>query len=350
MNKTLAVSCLILAGLAGFLGAYFQRQAAPEYAATAVVRPVRDHTDLGDLGANAPSGTAQLVFLQNEADIIRSAVVAQHVAAHLRPGQTTWAEAVSAQAVPDAGTVQITVRAASAAAAVEFANTVAAAYCEYRTARRQRLAQETLVALQPAVTEQERLVQAARDELAAARQALGAEVTAAELRPPAQGTESETLRQLRGQLSQVTMVLLTQTNQLRQLADNPNFPPEELKKLREQVGRVQAQFGELTAAVTQESQRQQALQRYWNAAVELEKEEKVFAPLQMARAVQERDLAAAAASPAEVVAPAATAQMLPARHTSQSMISYAAAAGLLLAGSGVWFGAQSGPPGSCPQP
>jgi hypothetical protein len=178
MNKTLAVLLLVLALGAGITGALLLRDNKPQFEAAAIVRPVWDETDLGAVG-DLPTGMETVVLLQSEAAVIRSDVVLQKL---LQPtvGETNsphalvaLSERVEVIPVPGATALRVALRADSAAEAIQKANELAQAYCDYRVERRQRIARAGIASVTELFKKQAAALREAQAALAAARAALG---------------------------------------------------------------------------------------------------------------------------------------------------------------------------------
>jgi multidrug resistance efflux pump len=144
------------------------------------------------------------------------------------------------------------------------------------------------------------------------------------------------LRDLQKQLARVTMVYLTQSNQL---ARSQNFPTNEVQQLESQVARVKAELDTVSAAVETEARRQQNLRAFWTAQQELEQAEVAYAPARTALAAHERDLAELPQVPASIEEAAESATELPARHKATGQACWLAAFGFAVAGGMIWFSA-----------
>jgi hypothetical protein len=339
MKKTLALLLLLLALGAGITGALLLRDNAPQFQAVAVVRPVWDETDLGAVG-DLPSGTETLVLLQSEAAVLRSDVVLQKLveAESEHPESAPAVEAlrqrVEVSPVTGAALLRVAVRADSAAAAIQQANDLAQAYCDYRVARRHRIAQEEIASVTELFQKQATALRAAQAALTTARAALGEDL-ANEVAAAGRG-ESEKLRELQKQLARVTMFYMTQSNQL---ARSRNFPTNELQQLESQVARVKAELDATTAAVETEARRHQRLRAYWTAQQELEQAEAAYAPARAALAVHERDLQELPQAPATIEESAEAAVELPGRQKATGQTCWIAAFGFAVAGVMMWLSA-----------
>jgi hypothetical protein len=339
MNKTLAVLLLLLALGAGIAGALLWRDNKPQFEAAAMVRPVWDETDWGAVGG-LPTDMETVVLLQNEAAVIRSDVVLRKLAAPTT-GTTNSAQALAALServevtpVPGATALRVALRADSAAEAIRLANDLAQAYCAYRVERRQRIARDGIASVTEIFQKQATALREAQAALATAREALG-EVQAQEvLAASAASGESEKLRELQKQLARVTMVYLTQSNQL---ARSLNFPTNEVQQLESQVARVKAELVAVSAAVETEARRQQNLRAFWIAQQELEQAEAAYAPARTALAEHERDLAELPQTPATIEEAATAAIELPARRASTGQACLLAAFGFAVAGGMIWI-------------
>lgn len=344
MNKPLAILLLLLAGAVGISGVLLLRDSAPLFQAAALVRPAWDETDLPAV-RDLPPEMQTVVLLQNEASVAGSDVVLRKLL--LPPdenAETAMAlerlrQRVTVAPVPGANLLRLAAQAESAPAAMELANQWAQAYCDYRVERRHRLAREALALLAGNYESQANQVRAAEQAVAAARAALGADRNPMEFQVAAPGGETETLRDLRSQLARVTMVYLTQSNQL---ARSQNFPTNELRELEVQVARVKTELDVVTAAVAAEAQQHELWQAYWQARRELEEAESIFAPLRAAVAGHERDLAQLPQRPAEIDEVADAAMELPARRTNLGWAGVVGAGGLTLAAAALWFRAARG--------
>jgi capsular polysaccharide biosynthesis protein len=341
MNKTLAVLLLLLALGAGIAGALLMRDNKPQFEAAAMVRPVWDETDLGAVGG-LPTDMETVVLLQNEAAVIRSDVVLQKL---LKPavGETNSAEALAALServevtpVSGATVLRLAMRAASAAEAIQQANELAQAYCDYRVERRQRIARDGISSVTEMFKKQANALREAQAALATAREALGPEQAKEALAESARSGESEKLRELQKQLARVTMVYLTQSNQL---ARSLNFPTNEVQQLESQVARVKAELVAVSAAIETEARRQQNLRAFWIAQQELEQAEAAYAPARTALAAHERDLAALPQAPATIEEAADSAIELPGRRAATGQACLLAAFGFAVAGGMIWVSA-----------
>lgn len=341
MNKTLAVLLLSLALGAGIAGALLLRDRKPQFEAAAIVRPVWDETDLSAVGG-LPTDMETVVLLQSEAAVIRSDVVLRKL---LKPtgGETNSPQAVAALServevtpVPGAAALRVAMRADSAADAIQLANNLAQAYCEYRVARRQRNAREGIAYVTEMFKKQAAALREAQAALATARDALGAEQAKEALAASAGSGASEKLRDLQKQLARVTMVYLTQSNQL---ARSANFPTNELQQLETEVARVKAEFDAVSAAVETEAQRQQSLRAFWTAQQELQQAEAAYAPARTALAEHELNLKELSQAPATIEESAETAVELPARRAATGQACLLAAFGFAVAGGMIWFSA-----------
>jgi hypothetical protein len=341
MNKTLAVLLLVLALGAGITGALLLRDNKPQFEAAAIVRPVWDETDLGAVG-DLPTGMETVVLLQSEAAVIRSDVVLQKL---LQPtaGETNSAQALAALSkrvevtpVPGATALRMALRGDSAAESIQQANELAQAYCDYRVERRQRIAREGIASVTEMFKNQATALRDAQAALAAAQEALGPEQAKEALAASAGSGESEKLRELQKQLARVTMVYLTQSNQL---ARSQNFPTNEVQQLESQVARVKAELDTVSAAVKTEGRRQQNLRAFWIAQQELEQAEAAYAPARAALAEHERDRATLPQAPATIEEAAAAAIELPARRVSTGQACLLAAFGFAVAGGMIWISA-----------
>jgi hypothetical protein len=341
MNKTLAVLLLVLALGAGITGALLLRDNKPQFEAAAIVRPVWDETDLGAVG-DLPTGMETVVLLQSEAAVIRSDVVLQKL---LQPtaGKTNSAQALAALServevtpVPGATALRVALRGDNAAEAIQQANELAQAYCDYRVERRRRIARDGIASVTELFKKQATALREAQAALAAAREALGAEQAQEALAASAASGESEKLREMQKQLARVTMVYLTQSNQL---ARSQNFPTNEVQQLESQVARVKAELDTVSAAMGAEARRQQNLRAFWAAQQELEQAEVAYAPARTALAAHERDLAELSQTPATIEAVAESAIELPARRAATGQACLLAAFGCAVAGGMIWISA-----------
>lgn len=324
------IPALVLIGLGLALGGYGGlqlRQAAARYQATAAVRVIRDQTDLAQLPDSFPAGLSDSVFLQNQAEVIRSEAVLNKVITKLdltrawsktagasEPLKTIEATerlraCVSVSQPPGSALLQLAAVGSDPAQAQTLANTLAAAFCEAREERRQQVIQATMDALAGPLRENEAKFQQATARMTKARAAL--DPAFRELDSPPQPTESDTLRELRQEAARLTMIVMVQSNQLARVQ---SLPAEELQKLAAQHGRATNHLNELEVAIQTEVQKQEALRNFWDAQQELDQVNIVFAPLQKA-VTEQRHLAAATNHPPAIVAEPANAGIkLPVRH------------------------------------
>jgi len=350
--KNLAAVLLGAALGVGSAGLILLRQSTPLFEATAAVRVVRDQTDLEQLPADAPAGLDQAVFLQNEAELIRSEPVLQKVVARLElntvwsgrfkngqplaSGETAARLKTRVQVAPDPGTALLRIRAASedGLEATKLAEALAAAYCEYRQERRQRLAQETIDLLTTAYQEHEAKVRRASNLVEQARTAL--DPAQREQNPasdPARGHE-ETLRSIQTRYTRATMTHLAQSNLL---ARSTNLPPEDLLKLQAQVARAHTELTNAEVALQLEVQKQEALRTYGKAQQELEAAQLVFAPVQAAVAEKRRTLGSSENPPAVIEEMASAAIALPTPKATAGRGCLVGAGVLLLGSAGLLF-------------
>jgi hypothetical protein len=338
MNKPIAVLLLLLAVGAGGAGALLLRDNTPQFQATAIVRPVWDETDLAAVG-DLPTGMETAVLLQSEAAVIRSDVVLKKLAdpttAKTNSAQAlaTLRERVEVMPVPGATALRVALRSDTAAVAIQQANELAQAYCEYRVERRQRIAREGIASVTEMFQKQAGALREAQAALATARAALGSEQLAARTG----SGESEKLRELQQQLARVTMVYLTQSNQL---ARSQELPTNEVQQLETQVARVKAELDLVSVAVETEARRQQNLRAFWAAQQELEQAEAAYAPARAALAKHESDLAELPQAPATIEEGADGAVELPGRRASTGQACLLAAFGFAVTGGMIWFSAR----------
>jgi len=332
---------LIAAIGAGSAGVIWLRQSTPLFESTAAVRVVRDETDLEQLPADAPAGLDNAVFLQNEAELVRSDPVLYKVIKRLKlnqdwgnpayDGQRIKTSETSAmlkgwvQVFPEPGTALLRIQATSDTGikATQLADALAAAYCEYRQERRQRLAQETIDALASAYQENEAKVRRASELVAQTHAALDPALREQNPPPAPAGENDAALRTLRTRYTRATMTQLTVSNQL---ARSTNLPAEDLQKLTAQVDQAHMELTHAEAALQLELKKQAALRTYWEARQELEKANLVFAPIQ-ATVAEKQHFAQSVESPPALIAEAAS----PARALPTSTV----AAQLCLVGAGI---------------
>ncbi len=355
--KPIVVVFLILAVLVGVPGLVLLRQSAPQFQAAATVRVVRDETDLEQLGKLAPQGTDTAIFLQNQIEIISSDTVLEKVVTHLDLNQT-WGqryldgqklktdEAVAmlrsrAKISLGGDTAQLQIQAISDqdAEAVKLANAIATAFCEYRVERRQRLAQDKIKALVVPFQENEAKVRAAAALVEKAR--LELDSTVREQNPPPQAqAEDVALRNLRRELTRLTMTYMAQSNQL---ALSHTMPTNELQKFMAQVEQTRVGLTNAEAAVQAATRKQEALRAYWLARQELEKAEVLFAPYKETVEANRRDLGGLDNAPAVLAEPATNAIPLPSHKAAAGRVCLIGA-GVLLAAAGVVFSKTRQPP------
>ena len=345
--KYLAGLLLVLALGAGVTGALLSRRHAPQFEATTAVRVVRDQTDLEQLGNRAPTGLDTVVFLQNEAELILSDAVLQKVSARLeldrkwgqrynaggvlKAWETTALLKARLQVSPEPGTTQLRLQAASdeGPEAMQLADALAAAYCEYRVERRHRIAQSTIDALALPYRENEAKVNQASARAEQARREL--EAAGADPAPAPTNQAPAAGHDLRGELTRATMNYLVQSNQL---ARSRSLPAAELEKLEAQVELTRVALTNAETAVRIEARKQEVARAYQNARQELEAAQRVFAPIQAVVEEKRRELAASENPPALIVAPAGPAIARPANHVA-AQACLVGAAGLLVAAGGL---------------
>lgn len=350
--KPLAVLLLILAAGVGITGFILLRQSEPLFQSSAAVRVVRDETDLVELGDRAPAGLDTAFFLQNEAELVRSDLILQKVIERLdlnhewgnrfNDGQkfktSETAEMLKArcQVAPEPNDSLLRIRVASDTGpeAMKLAEALATAYCEYRVARRQRIAQDTIDALTVSYQENEAKVRRAAERVEQARQALDPAVRDQNPPPqPASATEGA-LPELRRALTRMTMIYMAQSNQL---ALSHSLPADERQKLEAQVERTRAALTDTNAAVQGEARKQETLRAYWLARLELEKAETMFAPYKDTVAAKRSELGSLKNPPAYIAETASPAKTLPAHKAMAGKGCLIGAGVLLVAGAGLFF-------------
>lgn len=350
--KPLAVLLLILAAGVGITGFILLRQGAPLFQSTAAVRVVRDQTDLVELGDRAPAGLDTAFFLQNEAELVRSDLILQKVIERLdlshewgnrfndgqkfKTSETAQLLKTRSQVAPEPNDSLLRIRVASDTGpeATKLAEALATAYCEYRVARRQRIAQDTIDALAVGYKENEAKVRRAAELVEQARQELDPTVRDQNPPPqPASATEGA-LPDLRRALARTTMLYMAQSNQL---VLSHNLPADELQKLTAQVERTRTALTNSSAAVQGEARKQETLRGYWLARQELEKAEIMFAPYKDTVAAKRSELGALENPPAYIAETASPAKELPAHKATAGKGCLIGAGVLLVAGAGLFF-------------
>ena len=351
-TKPLAALLLVLAAGVGITGFILLRQSEPLFQSTAAVRVVRDQTDLVELGGRAPAGLDTAFFVQNEAELVRSHMFLQQVIEHLDLNQE-WgnrfndgqkfkthetAEKLRArlQVMPEPtdSLLRIQVASDNGPEAMKLADALAMAYCEYRVARRQRIAQDTIDALTVAYQENEAKVHRAAELVEQARQELDPAVRDQNPPPqPASATEGA-LPELRRALTRVTMLYMAQSNQL---ALSHSLPADALQKLEAQVERTRTALTNTSAAVQSEARKQEALRTFWLARQELEKAETMFAPYKDTVTAKRSELASLKNPPAYITETASPAKELPAHKAVAGKGCLIGAGVLLVAGAGLFF-------------
>lgn len=324
--KPLAIVFIIVAAGAGGAGLWLQRQRQPTHEATALVHVVRDATDLVDLGGLAPQGTETAVFLQNQSEIIRSPAVLIQVLKQFSatPDAAPLRDRIQIESLPADGLLRIKATGESAADAISLANSTAEAFCRYRTERRFNIARDQIAAVETPFREKEAMVKSAQALLEQARGRLAPEWQSA---PPNKDAEDQNLKTLRSELNRVTMSYVAQTNRL---ALSQNLPPANREALQQELTATGIKFTNALSAVTASAQRQEALRAYWLAAVDVEKAEKVFAPIASLVATNRSILADTNSVPAQITEVATQANNCPPanRIVAQSCLI---AAGVFLA-------------------
>lgn len=350
--KSLAGLLLVLAVGAGSAGFILSRDSAPLFQSAAAVRVVRDQTDLEQLPANAPAGLDTAVFLQNEAELIRSDTILQKVIVRLALNQE-WGKRFNdgqklvtsetagrlktrVQVSPDPGTALLRIRVTSENAheAANVADALATAYCEYRVERRQRIAREKIAALTEAAQENDVKVRQTVDRIEQAR--LKLDPTIRDQNPPPQliNSETEAVLGLRRLHNQAAMVYMVQSNQL---ARSASLPTEEAQKLETQLTRAYQQLTNSEAALQVEVEKQEALRAYWNARQELAKLNALFAPIKAVIDENQRDLGPLENPPAVIEETAGAAIPLPTHKKSTAQACLVGAGLLLVAAGGLFF-------------
>lgn len=350
--KNLAGLLLVLAVGAGIAGFILLHRSGPLFQSTATVRVVRDQTDLEQLPADAPAGLDNSVFLQNEAEIIRSDRVLLKVierlelnqewgkryydGQRLKTSETSRMLKAWVHVIPEPGSALLRIQAKSDndPEATKLADALATAYCEYRGERRKRIAQDTIDVLAATYQENEAKVRQAGELVEKARRELDPAVR--EQNPPPQpaAENDENLRGLRTRYTRATMTHLTQSNQL---ARSTTLPPEDLQKLTAQVARAHTELTNAEAALKLEVKKQEALRTYWKAQQELEAANLVFAPVKTAVEEKRRDLGSLDNPPALVEEAASAAIALPAHNAAAGRGCLVGAGVPLLAGAGLLF-------------
>lgn len=337
---------LIVVGLAvGGYGAFKLRETGALYQATAGVRVIRVETDLAPLPNSFPAGVSDSVFLQNQAEVIRSEPVLVKVIEKLDLNQA-WGktfnagtalqtpeaaallrERIAVQQEPGSSMLQIRATDKIPAEAQLLANTVAEAFCEARLEQRRRVAQEALTALEVPFKENDAKYQKAAAQVAQARAALDPAIR--DQNPPPAPTESAALDGMRQDSARLTMAVMVQSNQL---ARSQTLPSEELQKLVTKFTRLTNQLNEVEAAIQAESHKLATLKAFWAAQQELDDAMRILTPVQKAMAVHRASIASTN-PPAIVAEPATMASKLPAGNPV-ALGCLAGAIALLLAGAG----------------
>lgn len=344
-TKPLVILFLILAIAAGIVGMMLLRQSAPQFQATATVHVVRDETDLEQLGKLAPQGTDTAIFLQNEIELIGSDKILQKVIERLdlnrewgnrfrdgqvlRAGETSEMLRANLQVLPDPASTQLHIRVASEqdAEAIKLANAIAAAYCEYRVERRQRIAQDKIKALTVPYQENEAKVRHAVELVEQARLTLDPPIRD-QNPPPLPQVEEETVRSLQRELTRATMVYMAQSNKL---SLSRGLPPNELQKLETQVGQTWVVFTNAEAALQTAARKQEALRAYWTARQALDKAETLFAPYRETVEANRRSLGPLDVAPAVLSEPATVASPLASNKVAAGKVCLLVAGILLVA-------------------
>lgn len=319
---------LIVIGLAvGGYGGFQLREASSLYQATAGVRVIRDQTDLAPLPESFPTGMSDSVFLQNQAEVIRSEAVLNKVVEKLGLNQE-WGKEFGADTVlktaesaallrdrvavsqqPGTAVLQITATARQPAQAQSLANALAAAFCEARWERRRRVSHEAVAKLDIPFRESKAKYEQAATNAAKARAALDPAIRHLDSPPPP--TESDALRDLRQEMSRLTIILMVQSNQF---AHSQSLPAEEQQKVAAQFNRLTNHVTEVETAIQTELQKQEALKIFRATQQELELAKDSFAPLQKAMIENRQALEATNNPPAIVAEPATTAVKSPVRN------------------------------------
>jgi len=269
------------------------------YDATATIEVQRDQADLPDLTKvpGLAAGADNNYFIQTEIALLQSEVTLSTVITNLDlnhawgrrlgdgrtldfPETLQWLKArLQVQVGAEPSLINITAASDDAIEAAEIANATARAYCDYLVDYRRRLTLNALDAIAGQQGEMERSVAAAREKVQQTAQQLDPALREQAAGGPV-GGESDTLRTLRAHFSEALLRYIVQSNQLARYQLQAAEGDENVAQLKARAEQAKAEMLAAESATREELRKQELLQNYRAARLELEDSLQRFAPLQ----------------------------------------------------------------------